>query len=475
MKLKEIHIILALMAVQLMVCLPVITSFPIALDEPFSIFHSQKDLVDLFAIFETENNPPLHFLLLHFWIKLFGISPLAVRLLSLVFSLLTIPVLVKLTHKLSNLSTATLVTLLFVFSNFHHYHALEARTYSLFVLLFTLVLYDLFRFIFEDKRVFIGLGIWNAALLYTHYLGGFILAVEIVVLLFFYKKMTFGKVKQIGWGSLLTIVLYIPGIRLLLIRMESFTGEGTWVPEAQYSELYGNILRFFNGKYAFVGVVLVILVIVALNFKYLQAHFKPNHLFKAEYCFVFLMFGLTYFGMFVVSKVVEPIFLDRYLLYTTVPLYISVGILVFLFVKKEVSWSSFGVLIPVLLFFQLVPTNNRQPNLVADWVKSHQDPTTAILICPAFYELAFMYHYDNEIFKEYKSWDKLKAIKTNPIQGIYSANAINFATTTTAVIYIDSDARFLYPNNGIVPKIESKFNVVESASFAGGVTVYLFK
>ncbi|MCD4683180.1 MAG: hypothetical protein K8R86_07855, partial [Bacteroidales bacterium] len=64
-------------------------------DEPFTIFHAQMDLKSLFKLFPNENNPPLFFIILHFWIAIFGISPLSVRFLPMIFSVLTIPVLYK--------------------------------------------------------------------------------------------------------------------------------------------------------------------------------------------------------------------------------------------------------------------------------------------------------------------------------------------------------------------------------------------
>ena len=71
-------IILGLIILQLAICLPMLNQFPIALDEPFSIFHSQQPIQEFWKIFEQGNNPPLHFLLLHVWIKLYGISAFAV-------------------------------------------------------------------------------------------------------------------------------------------------------------------------------------------------------------------------------------------------------------------------------------------------------------------------------------------------------------------------------------------------------------
>ena len=98
---KNKWIVMGLMLVHFIVCFLYIDSFPIALDEPFSIFHSQKSLPDLWEVFKNENNPPLHFILLHFWIKWFGTTAMAVRSLSLVFSVLTIPALFKLGKKIT--------------------------------------------------------------------------------------------------------------------------------------------------------------------------------------------------------------------------------------------------------------------------------------------------------------------------------------------------------------------------------------
>lgn len=474
MKVKQIHIVLGIMLLHLVLCLFAINSFPIALDEPFSIFHSQKEIGDLIKIFETENNPPLHFVLLHFWIKSFGISAISVRLLSLLFSLLTIPFLIKLVTRLVDLKTAAFVSLLFVFSNFQHYHAIEARTYALLVFLFVLILYDLYRFIFEkNKWLFLRLGIWNAALLYTHYLGGFILGVELLMLAFFYKKMSVVKLKQIGLGTIITVILYIPGIKLFLIRMDSFTGAGTWVPEAQFSELYGNILRFLNGKFSFIGILLIIVVLVVVNRNRIKSHLKLKTFITGKYAFAIAAFLFSYLGMFIVSKVVEPIFLDRYLLYTSIPLYICLGIVFHVAGAGLPKWVSFISLVPVILFFKWIPDNNREPNLVAEWVSSVKTPTTQVVICPAFYELSFMYHYNQQVFKDYNNWNAYKS--ENHIDAVYSMEAIDWNPEVDAVIYIDSDAGFLYPNNGIIKSIESKFAFSKSASFAGGVNVFLYK
>ena len=148
---KSLLIVFALILLKLVLSIPFLTSQPIDLDEPFSIYHAQKSLPHLISIFKTENNPPLHFILLHFWEQLFGNGALSVRSLSLLFSLLTIPILWKIATQFINFKAAILLCLLFIFSDYHHYHGLEARTYSLLIFEYSLLLYFLMKILLSTR------------------------------------------------------------------------------------------------------------------------------------------------------------------------------------------------------------------------------------------------------------------------------------------------------------------------------------
>src|SRR3989338_9035100 len=60
-------------------------------DEAFSVHFAAMDIPQLLHYLRFENNPPLYFIFLHFWMKLAGNSELATRALSMIFGIAAIP------------------------------------------------------------------------------------------------------------------------------------------------------------------------------------------------------------------------------------------------------------------------------------------------------------------------------------------------------------------------------------------------
>ena len=474
MEISDRKIIWGLVALQLAVCLPFINSFPIALDEPFSIFYAQQEIGELMNLFVSENNPPLHFLLLHFWIEMFGISPIAVRSLSLIFSLFAIVYIYKFAKLLVSKAPAILIVAFFVFSRFNHYHALEARTYSLMVLAYVASMYFLYKIILMKNtniRNVILFSVWNSVLLYSHYLGVFIVFCTVVIIVFFYKEINRKIIKSLISSYLITAVLYIPGLYLFIIRLNHFSTKGTWVPEAQYSELYGNIIRFFNNTFSFIVLTFAVLVLLLINRKksnlsWLSAFFTKNKIF------IILSFIVPYVGMFIFSKIVQPIFLDRYLLYLSPFLYFTFVLVYDYLQMNKKYWIYFMVIIPLIISVKFIPQNQREPDKMVKIVQADYSPGDLIVICPPFYNLTFLYHYDLSIFKNYKNIDDLQR-KTN-IESVYNYRDINIKFSVEKVFFIDANSSFLFKDNGIVENLSKQFSEKKVKLFEGGYTVFIF-
>src|ERR1035437_4241326 len=89
----------------------------ICLDEPFTIFHAQFGVWDILKLpTQNEPNPPLFMLLVHFWIKVFGISSNSIRILPLLFNAATVVFIYFIGKKFFSLWSGILASGIFILS-----------------------------------------------------------------------------------------------------------------------------------------------------------------------------------------------------------------------------------------------------------------------------------------------------------------------------------------------------------------------
>lgn len=401
-----------MIALHLSINVPFLGHLTIDLDEPFSIFHSQHSLNELFRLFQHENNPPLHFVLLHYWIKLFGIGPVAVRSLSLLFSALTIPVLYQTGRRFINQKGALILCMLFIFSDFHHYYALEARPYSLLILEFSVLFFFILKILCEGgtKRDYLLLGIVNALLFYTHYISLYFFPAEGIIFLLFARQQ---QLRRTGIAILSFAACILPWIPVLLTRVKIVSSGGTWVPKPQFSELYGFINKFFNDKWALLALLLVSAVLLFVNRRNIATILSGN---RKKILVALLLFSISYISAFALSIKLSSVFLDRYLFFLTIPLFFLTALLFSGLRYGTVCFTAFLAI--YLLRFDLQPVNNRNSAQIA--FDARQAHASLILIAPNYYDLTFLYHYDREIFAAPDEQTFRKLEKSARIVPVYS-------------------------------------------------------
>ena len=467
MERKSLLLIFALVLLKIVVSIPFLTSQPIDLDEPFSIYHAQKSLPHLFSIFKTENNPPLHFILLHFWEQLFGISALSVRSLSLLFSLLTIPILWKIASEFINFKAAILLCLLFIFSDYHHYHGLEARTYSLLVFEYSLLLYFLLKIVLTSSKPraihYITVGFLNALLFYTHYIFPFILVSEIALILVFYNRIDWRKT---GLTAVVFIVLCLPWIPVLLTRVNSVNTSGTWVSTAQFSELYGFINKFFNDRWVFLTLIIILISLFLFSKQKIVFLFNEK---KQLITTLALLFFIPFLGAFILSRFGGiSLFLDRYLFFLTIPLFTLCAI-VFSQKGNVFKYSAIIFTLIFILRFDFKIDNHRDGNKLAEYVKSTGIET--IVIAPEYYDLTFIYHYNQELFEdEYLRLNELK----NGIYPLINEHTLEQLKSKKELVLIDADYSFSHPTDTSLEWIKRNFTLNSQRIFKGNYTVSVY-
>lgn len=105
-------------------------------DEIDVVVRAQQPLTDVVRTFaRSGENGPLYNLLLAIWIRIAGISELAVRFPSAVAGALTIPLLYLLVRRIAGSTTGLLSAGLLAFSPYHIWYSQEAKMYAMLVLL----------------------------------------------------------------------------------------------------------------------------------------------------------------------------------------------------------------------------------------------------------------------------------------------------------------------------------------------------
>jgi len=157
------------------------------IDESVSISDAGKSsLGEVLAVIRTDQPvPPLYFTLLHFWIKLFGLSEIATRSLSLIFSVLSILFVYLTVKKISKEETALLTALLFAISLPEIVFSQEARGYACFTFLAILSTYYFIRSVSENKRYNYYLyALFTTLAAYTSYFAAVLIVLQLSYFLF---------------------------------------------------------------------------------------------------------------------------------------------------------------------------------------------------------------------------------------------------------------------------------------------------
>jgi mannosyltransferase len=175
-----------------------------------AIHSARLDLSGLFhSLAHTEGNPPLYFLLLDGWMRVFGGSEAGIRSLSAVFGTATIPLAYVIGRRLANPRVGLVAAALVAFNPLMVWFSQEARPYALLVLL-TGVSFLLFARALErpSGRVLAGWAVASGLAFATHYFAGLVILPELVWLA--YRVRPWRRVAAAAAGFAVVPIVLIP-------------------------------------------------------------------------------------------------------------------------------------------------------------------------------------------------------------------------------------------------------------------------
>lgn len=228
------------------------------LDEAISIQtatgYSAWQIITQFS--PTDFNPPLYYIVLHFWLKIFPPTEFFIRLPSVIFGIITALFIYKIYFLVfKNKNEALLTFILLLTSSLHVYYSQEARMYALVTFAVTGSIYYFLKILRKRKLLDIILYlIFNLLMIYSHYLSWLVLVAQFIYL-FFYQK---DKFKNFSILYIIIFLFYLPWLPTLLQQLK--IGERLAVENVIWSKIAGGLsfktiillpIKFIIGRTAF--------------------------------------------------------------------------------------------------------------------------------------------------------------------------------------------------------------------------------
>lgn len=297
-------------------------------DEAYSYLLSSKNVFEIITLTLRDFSPPFYYLILHFWIGIFGKSEIAMRSLSLIFFWATLYVAYLILNEIfkMDLKKSLLYLLFFLVNPILVYFAFEVRMYSLFAFLSTLSFYALLK---KDKRLYL---ISTILGLYTHYFMIFVVVGQYLVTRF--------KQRQ-------ALLAFAPWMIFVLINRIT-SNNAFWIGRTSPSQLMtylGEVLTGYEKNFGFftkqIG-LLSLAIIGVVIYAFIKNRVEND---KNRELFSLLMVWGVWIPFFVlVISFIKPIFLPRYLIFSSVgltllliyafekmPVYVKVFVIAFFF------------------------------------------------------------------------------------------------------------------------------------------------
>jgi mannosyltransferase len=262
-------------------------------DEGFSVYLARMNLSEITARTAADIQPPLYYYLLHGWTRILGDGEKALRGLSVLFGVLTVPLIYAVAVCLfaptgSSLFqpgrssqraqiAGLLAALLVAVSPLHVWYGQEARMYTLLTFLCLLSSYLLLLTIprtiggerrWETVALWVAYTLTNIAALYTHYFAGFVLVFQGLYLFLVWWEQGLRPPRLILSGILSGVVAalaYLPWLPHLLTRFGTDTSY--WPGQLNLPEVLLDIaISFTGGESVFESVGSVLAIGYALVF-----------------------------------------------------------------------------------------------------------------------------------------------------------------------------------------------------------------
>lgn len=376
-------------AVNLALKLPGLDRQSLWLDEALTVAVAVRPLDAIVARAAGNQNPPLYGILMHGWIAAFGASETSIRLLPVMCSTLAAVGVFLLAQRFSGLRAAVFAAVLFTAANLHVQYAREARVYALVTLLAVASSYAFLALVARPAwRSATVLACVNGLLFHCHYVTAFVpLAQVLAVALHAPWRMRAGRFMAASAAA--SALLALPVVPLAW-RNAPRVG-AYWLDAPTWRDLRHVTKRLAGERRVLYASLLLMLPAVRRVLGVPFARFDRGRV---------LYFALAAFVPVALAFAIGarvPIFLDRYLVYASVPLLLLFAELLALVPFGASGAAALAVGLVALLGGRTLrePAKDDWRGLVAE-VRARHDAAESLVVVAAHEWPPFAYYWDRE-------------------------------------------------------------------------------
>lgn len=285
-------------------------------DEAFSLMITNTNFIDTIHLTASDVHPPLYYLILKIFLKIFAFESIDRIIISKLFS--TIPTLLLLIVNYTKVRkefgwlACGLFALCFTSMPNFMYYTLTIRMYPFamfFVTMVFLIAYDLTKS--NDLKNWILITIFTIASFYTHYYAVIACSIIYAILLVYFILNNRNQIKYLIVSFVVSILAYIPWIYVIFSQINKYQGD-YWIRPLylqQLIETYWYVFSSYTTSSAVIGILLTITVFI-LVLSYVKDKNKEK---KIHYAIIALsVIILTIISGLLVSVLVMPLFNQRY-------------------------------------------------------------------------------------------------------------------------------------------------------------------
>jgi mannosyltransferase len=365
------------------------------MDEAISIKQAQARDAEAMQVIKDDINLPLYIAILHYWIKAFGTSELAVRGLSAIFGTIAIAVAYLLSRRLFNERVALISAALISVSPIMIYYSQEARSYSMFVLLSLSSFFFFVRYVQEKKSKDIAAYFaCSLLMIYTHLFAFLVLVAQNAYIIYVYR---FRLKRLVAWlgSQFMLILLFLPIVPNVAMNVSNriFT---SWITQPDILKVFYTIYDFF-GNAVNISIFFIILAVLVYKKRFWENIEQKSSTFLLTWIIIPFAIAIA------CSLAVKPAYHTRYLLFT-----MPAFMIVFAHILDKLEPKKFSAIVLTVIlvsssasvFLQAGKDDKDDWREASSFLKASVSEGELMIVNPFYHLEALSYYHSPDCFTE---------------------------------------------------------------------------